>query len=182
MEWLLYVVALIFCLLGVACVASIIVSVPGGWTLLGLALIIELIDGLYLPAERAQTFGWWPLGLSAGLILLGELVEFLAGAAGAKGGGGSKRGMVGAVIGGIAGALAFTFFIPVPLIGTLIGAVLGTFMGAVLGEVSGDQAKTLRGSMKPALGATIGRIFGSMGKVMLTIVAWAILSVAAFWP
>lgn len=180
MEWLLYLVALVFCLLGVMCVASIVVSIPGGWILLGMALIIELVDWLYLPPDRAQTFGWWPLGISAALIVAGELVEFLAGAAGAKGGGGSKRGMVGAVIGGIVGALAFTFL--VPLIGTLIGAVLGTFIGAVIGEVSGEQSKTLRGSMKPALGATIGRLFGSMGKLMLTVIAWAILSVAAFWP
>lgn len=181
MEWLLYLVAGLFALAGVVLVALSIVSVPGGWIMLGLALIIELCDGLYLPPERNQTYDWWVLGISAVLLALGELVEFLAGAAGVKHGGGSRRGMVGAILGGIGGAIAFTLFVPIPLIGTLIGAVLGTFAGAVLGEISGDQPKTMRGSMKPAIGATIGRIAGSMSKILLSIIAWAILTVSAFW-
>lgn len=182
MEWLLYLVAILFCITGLLCVASIIISVPGGWVMLGLALVIELVDALYLPAGREQTFGWWVLGASAGLLALGELVEFAAGAAGAKGGGGSRRGMVGALVGGIVGAIGMTLFLTVPLVGTLIGAVVGTFLGAVIGEVTGAQPKTVRGSMKPAIGATIGRLVGSMGKLMLTIAAWIALSVAAFVP
>lgn len=182
MEWVQYIVAMVFCLLGGLCVLSIILSIPGGWIALGLALVIEWADRFYLPPERPQTFGWWVLGTCAGLLALGEVIELAAGAAGAKGGGGTRRGMIAALIGGIVGAIALTPFIPIPLVGTLVGAVIGTFLGAVIGEVTGAQPMTVRGSVKPAVGATIGRVIGTMGKIGIAIVVWIVLSVAAFWP
>ena len=179
---MLYVVAAVFCLLGALCVISIVFSLPGGWIVLALACIIEFIDGLYLSAGREQTFGWWLLGGSLLLLVLGEVLEFAAGAAGTKAGGGSKRGMIGALIGGIAGALVFTFLVPIPFVGSLIGALLGTFAGAVVGEIGGLAPKTLRGSMRPALGATIGRVIGTTSKIGIAIAVWIGLSIAAFWP
>jgi uncharacterized protein len=180
MEWIAYVVAAAFCLLGLLSVASIILSLPGTWIMLGIAVIIEWADRFYLPPEHPQTFSWWVLGVCLGLAAIGELLELAAGAAGAKSGGGSKRGMIGALIGGIIGALALTPFIPVPVVGTLIGAVAGTFVGAVIGEVTGAQPMTVRGSVKPAVGATIGRVVGTMGKLGIAIVVWITLSAAAF--
>jgi uncharacterized protein len=188
MEWLLYIVAGLFSLLGLVAVASIVVSLPGAWIILGLALIVELVDSLYLPSGdggsggATQTFGWWLLGVCAGLALLGEIIEFAAGAAGAKAGGAGKRGMIGALIGGIVGAIGLTILLPIPVVGTLIGALVGTFAGAVIGEVTGEQAKTVKGSVKPAIGATIGRIGGSFAKLCLAFAIWIALSVAAFWP
>ena len=184
MEWMTYLVAALFTLLGAACVASIIFSLPGAWIMLGIALVIEWLDQFWrVPdaAGRTQTFEWWLLGVCLGLALLGELIELVAGAAGAKRGGGGRRGMIGALIGGILGAIILTSFIPIPVVGTLIGAVIGTFVGAVIGEVTGPQAKTVAGSMKPALGATIGRVLGTAGKMAVAIVMWLALSVAAFW-
>ncbi len=182
MEWLLYLVAFLLSLTGLVLVALCIVGVPGGWIMLGLAFLIEYLDQFYLTPEHTQTFDWWVLGICAALLAVGELIEFLAGAAGVKTGGGSRRGMVGAIIGGIVGAIAFTLFIPIPPFGTLIGAIAGTFGGAVLGEVTGEQPKSVRGSMKPAVGATIGRLAGSMGRILITTIVWAILSVSAFLP
>jgi uncharacterized protein len=182
MEWLAYVVATVFVLLGGLCVASIILSLPGAWIMLAIALVIELCDQFYLPAGDAQTWEWWLLGVCAGLVLLSEVIEFAAGAAGAKAGGAGRRGMVGALVGGIAGAIALTPLIPIPVVGTLIGAIIGTFMGAVIGEVSGEKAKTVRGSVKPAIGATIGRVVGTFSKIGIAIVVWLVLSITAFWP
>src|SRR5262245_54686345 len=145
MEWIAYVVATVFCLLGLACVLSIIVSLPGTWIMIGLAALIEVCDSAYLPPDHAQTFGWWTILVCVGLALIGEVIELAAGAAGAKHGGGTRRGMIGALIGGIVGALVFTPFIPIPLVGTLIGALLGTFVGAIVGEVTGEKAKTVKG-------------------------------------
>ena len=51
-----------------------------------LAAIIEYLDRFYLPADARETFGWWVLGTCLGLALLGEALEFLAGAAGAANG------------------------------------------------------------------------------------------------
>lgn len=183
MDWILYLVASLFCLLGLAAVASIVVSVPGAWILLALALLVELLDSLYLTTTPPQTFNWWLLGVCTLLVLVSELIEFAAGAAGAKAGGGGQRGMFGALIGGVVGAILCTFLLPIiPVIGTLIGALLGTFAGAVVGETSGPQARTMSASIKPALGATIGRIAGTVAKLAIAITVWVVLSFAAFWP
>ena len=182
MEWIAYLVATVFCVLGFVCVLSIILGLPGTWIMIGLALLIEVFDSAYLPPERQTTFGAWVLWTCVILAGIGELIELAAGAAGAKKGGGSKRGMIGALIGGIAGALLLTPFIPLPVVGTLIGAVIGTFTGAVIGEVTGEQAKTVTGSMKPAIGATIGRVAGTVSKIAIAIAVWIVLSAAAYWP
>jgi uncharacterized protein YqgC (DUF456 family) len=186
MEWLLYVVAVVFFLLGAACTVLVVVQLPGAWILLGIAGLIEWLDRHYLPEGDQQTFGWWVLGTCLALLTIGEIVEFVAGAAGAKKGGSSRRGMWGALIGGILGAFVFMpLFSIVPLVGTLfgalLGAVLGTFVGAIIGEMTGKEA-TIKGSMKPAIGASIGRIIGTTGKVGITIAVWLTLSIAAFWP
>lgn len=182
MSWLQYVIAVPFFLLGAVCVVLVVVQLPGVWILLALAALIEFADALYLPAGDRQTFQWWVLAVCVGLALLGELIEFVAAVAGAKKGGSSARGMWGALIGGILGVFVFTpLFFFLPLFGTFLGAVLGTFVGAVVGELTAEQA-TVGGSMKPAVGATIGRVVGTGSKVGITIVVWLMLSVDAFWP
>ncbi len=180
MDWILYVVAAVFCLLGAACLLLVVIQLPGGWVMLGLAGLIEYLDQYYLAAEDQPTFGWWVLGGSLGLLVIGEVIEFVAGALGAKKGGSTRQGMWGALIGGIVGAFALTpilFFIPI--FGTLVGAILGTFLGAIIGELAAQQA-TVKGSVKPAFGATIGRVVGTAGKLVITIAVWLTLSIAAF--
>ncbi len=181
MHWMLYVIAALFCLLGAACVALVAVQLPGTWVLLGLAGLVEWLDRFWLPPDDRQTFGWWVLGGCLGLAVAGEVIEFIAGVLGAKRGGSSRRGMIGALVGGIAGIFVFApLFFFVPFLGAFLGAVLGTFAGALIGELS-DQRRTLRGSMKPALAATIGRVIGTASKVGIAMAMWLALSIAAFW-
>ena len=52
MEWIMYVVATLFCLIGIVCVASMILSIPGSWVMLGLALLIPF----FLWAGRREWF------------------------------------------------------------------------------------------------------------------------------
>jgi hypothetical protein len=181
---MLYIIATLFMLLGAGCVVLVVFSLPGTWVMIALAVLIELTDQVYLsppPEGSQQTFSWWVLGTAFGLALLGELLEFLAGAAGTKVGGGTRRGMIGALVGGILGAFLLTpLFFWLPVLGVLLGALLGTFVGAVVGELSTEKA-TLSGTMKPAIGATIGRVLGTMGKLAIAIVVWLLLSVDAFW-
>ncbi len=182
MEWLQYVFAGLFVILGGVCVVLVVVQLPGTWLLLGVAAVIEYIDRLYLPQDDGQTFGWWVLGGCLGLAVIGEIIEFVAGAAGAKKGGSSTRGMVGALIGGIVGIFLFTpLFFFIPIFGAFFGAILGTFVGAIIGELTAEQA-TIKGSMKPAIGATIGRVLGTMSKIGIAMAMWMALSVSAFWP
>ncbi len=186
MEWLQYVFAGLFVVLGGVCVVLVVVQLPGTWLLLGVAAVIEYLDRLYLPEDNQQTFGWWVLGSCLAIAVIGEIIEFVAGAAGAKKGGSSTRGMVGALIGGIGGIFLFApLFSIIPFLGTIFGAffgaVLGTFVGAIVGELTAEQS-TLKGSMKPAIGATIGRVLGTTGKIGIAMAMWLALSVSAFWP
>jgi len=128
------------------------------------------------------TFGWLAIGASAALGLLGEALEAGAGAAGTAVGGGSRRGMIGAMLGGLVGAIFFTPLIPIPVVGTLIGALLGTFLGAVIAERSHAVPPDAQRTLKAASGATIGRLLGTMGKVLVAIAVWTVLCVTAFWP
>ena len=181
MEWILYPVAFVFSILGAGCVGVVLLGLPGTWIMLGLAFLIEMVDQFYLPAGSAPTFNGWLLGSCLVLAILGEVLEFMAGLLGAKKAGSSRRGMIGALVGGLVGALLGTG-IPVPVVGTLIGAVLGTFGGAVIGELSQDEEKRFRETLKPAMGATVGRILGTLSKVPIALAIWLALSVAAFWP
>ncbi len=183
MEWLQYVFATLFFVLGGVCVVLVVVQLPGTWALLGLAALLEYLDRLYLPVGDRQTFGWWVLGGCLAIAVIGEIIEFIAGAAGAKKGGSSSRGMWGALIGGIAGVFIFTplFFFLTPIFGAFLGAVLGTFVGAIVGEMTAEHG-TIKGSMKPAIGATIGRVLGATSKVGIAIAMWLTLTVSAFWP
>jgi uncharacterized protein YqgC (DUF456 family) len=183
MEWLLYVVAACFFIVAAVCVALVVLQLPGGWIILALAVVIEWIDGLYLPPERQPTFPVWLLVATFGLLVIGEIVEFVASAEGARRGGSSRRGMVGALIGGVVGAILLTpplLFIPV--VGTLLGAVIGTFVGAVVGEITAQQPRTMKQSLRPATGAAIGRVMGTVSKVGIAIAIWLTLTMAAIWP
>lgn len=178
---IIIIVATLFAVIGMACVVAVFFGLPGTWILLGIALGIELVDTLYLERYNPQTFAWWLLIACLLLALLGELLEFLAGALGARSAGSTRRGAIGAVVGGLVGALAGVF-IPAPIVGSLIGAVIGTFLGAIAGELSGPEGKRLQQTFRPATGATIGRILGTLSKVPIAVAVWIALSVAAFWP
>lgn len=184
MEWLHLLAVFLFAMFGAACIAMVVVGLPGVWMLLGGAVVMELLDWTYRAGDSADvvTFGWLVLGLGVLAGLFGELLEFIAGAMGAKVGGGTKRGMAGAILGGFVGGIALTFVLPVvPVIGTLLGALIGTFIGAVLGEVSAEQAMPVWRSLRPATGATFGRVLGTVAKVGIAMVVWLVLLVAAIF-
>jgi len=176
-------IAVVFAVLGALIAATVLLGLPGTWLLLTLAVIVELADG-YLLGGAPSTFGaygWWIIGGGFGMAILGELLDLAAGALGAKKGGASRRGVVGAFVGGLGGALVGTFFLPIPLIGTLIGALLGTFAGALLGEMNDpENKKTADEAFKPAAAATLGRVLGTVGKAGIAGVVWLVLTAAAF--
>jgi len=181
MAWLSYLSASLFTLSGGFCIVAVAVGLPGTWIMLGLALIIEWVDQFYLPVGQQQTFDWWLLIACTGFATLGEILEFLAGAIGAKKAGSSRRGTIGALLGGLLGAIA-GIWIPIPIIGSLIGSFIGTFIGAVMGELSQLEAtKTKRHSLKPAFGATVGKILGTLAKLPIAFAIWIALVVSAFW-
>jgi uncharacterized protein len=175
-EW---AVAFGFTLFGVLCVAIVMVGLPGAWILIAAAMTIDLLDWLWLAPGSPLTFH--PVTIvAAGLVAgIGELLEFMLSAFGAKRFGASRSGMVGSIIGGFVGAILGTvLLVPLPVVGTLAGALLGTAAGAVVGEMRGGRK--LGETARPALGAVLGRLLGTMAKLPCAIVVLAILIVAAF--
>lgn len=168
MDWLYY-----FILLGVI-VAGLCIQVlalPGLW------LMVAATLG-YAWLTHFAYLGWGAWGVVLGLVLCAEATEFLAGSAGAKKAGGSKRAMLGAVVGGVLGGILLS--IPVPVVGTIVGVCVGAFAGAAGVEllIHGEAEKSTRVGFGAAKGALVGILTKlTFGVVILLIVAWRALPV-----
>lgn len=147
-----------------------ILSLPGNWLMvLGAAFLAWFSPGMF----SASTL----IALAA-LAMVGELLEFLLGAAGAKKGGGSMWGALGAIVGAVVGGLIGTGFLPI--IGTIFGACAGAFGGALGLEIL--AGKKLVDSVKIGKGAAIGRFWGTMAKLTVGLAIFLVSAVAAFVP
>ena len=166
------VTGVLFAVLGGICVFLVLLGLPGSWILLGAAVVIELVDRAWLEAP-AQSFQLGVLLTCLAVAAFGEVLEFGASAVGAKTGGSRARGTWGAILGGIAGSL-FGLLIPLLIIGPLIGGALGAFTGAFLGQASYSDT-TWRESIKPAAGAAVGKVVGTLIKVPLAALIWIAL-------
>lgn len=160
-------------LVGPVVLALVVLGLPGAWVMILLAIVVELIDPIWRSADDPVTFGWLFIAIATLIAAFGELLEFAAGAVGAKRAGSTRAGAVGALLGGLVGAVVGTF-VPFPLVGTLLGAIVGTFAGAFAAEWR-IARREARDSMRPAVGATIGRVLGTLAKVPAAAAAWAVL-------
>ena len=158
-----------------------------GTYLVGLLLNILGLPGLWLMVTAHAVFGWatgwglyvgWPsLLILAGLGLCAEIVEFVAGAAGSKSAGGSRRSMAGAITGGFVGGIAFTFLVPIPVVGSILGALVGSAIGASGLEVT--RTRDWRTLTRVGLGAAKGRLIGMIAKTGFGIAMFAVGATAA---
>jgi len=180
-SWIAIALAVLFALLGLLCLLLVVIGLPGTWVLLALAAALELVDAYLLPGDTAVTFGWRLIGVCVVLAAIGEVIEALAGAAGTRFGGGTRRGMVGAFIGGIAGAIFLTPLFPVPVLGTLLGGMLGAFLGAWIGEATAPERRGRAHQVRAAFGAAVGKLGGTIGKLALGIAMWVLLVRAALF-
>lgn len=152
-------------------------GLPGNW--LNVAATVGY--ALLMPTGQRVSVGMFVVAAVVALALLGEVIEFVAGAAGAKKAGGSKRGAVLALVGGLIGAIVGMFVgIPVPVIGSIIAALLfagvGSLAGAVLGETwAGRDAEH---SWQVGKAAFWGRLLGTLGKVLVGSILVSVVVVA----
>jgi uncharacterized protein YqgC (DUF456 family) len=150
------------------------------WSL-AVMLIIGGLAGLVIPAlpgapllfagvllgAWAEDFTYIGAGtlIAAGVMAaLTIVVDFVAGAFGARRYGASGRAILGATIGAIVGI----FF-------GLVGILIGPFIGAVVGELS--VQRDLRAAGRAGIGATIGLALGTAAKLAL---GFAIVGLTAF--
>jgi hypothetical protein len=141
------------------------------WWLLSGLIIIAGLAGTVVPALPGvplvflglftgawigdfQTIGWATIGVLAVLALLAWIVDFVAGAAGARYLGASSRAFWGASIGAVAGI----FF-------GIVGMLLGPFIGAVLGELSSGSNAVQSG--RAGVGAWIGMVVATAVKLAI---------------
>jgi len=160
--------------------ALVLLGLPGNWLMVASTLLVAWArwDGSRPAGE--QMFSLWTLGVVVALAGLGELVEFLAGVAGARRGGGSAWGALGALLGGLVGAVVGSLAVPVPVLGTLIGACVGAGVGALLLELG--SGRRLAVAVRSGVGGGVGRLLGTLGKLAVSVAIWLIVAVAAFWP
>jgi len=156
-----------------------IVLLGAGVTLIGLPgnLIIFLGALGYGYWEHFTHFSTTFLLLLFGIFILGEAVEFLAGAMGAKKEHASGQAVIAAILGAILGGIIGTGLLP--FIGTILGAMLGAFSASFLAELahSGDAEK----SRRVAISVAIGQITGMMFKLVVALGMVAAVALKLPW-
>ena len=145
------------------------------WTIITLLIMAMGLVGTLLPVIPGILLiyagyllygfatGWQAYGLAAivgwsvvtALVLL---LDFYAGAIGAKRYGGSRSGAWGSLIGGVIGALAAGF----------PGLILGPFVGATAGELL--RGRSHREALRSGWGTFIGFMLGSVVKTAVGVV------------
>lgn len=145
-------------------------SLPGNW----LMIITTILFALW----QRSIFSIYTIIAAVILAIIGEVIEFFAGAGGAKAAGGGKNTMAAAIIGAIAGAVLGTVLIPVPIFGTLLGASIGAGLAVLI--VERKAGKELKPSFKTAAGAGFGQILGTSAKIIIGVAIWLLFTIAAF--
>ena len=150
-----------------------LVSLPANWVVLGLVLAWRFLNPS--PGDMGTSF----FAIMAGLAILGEVIEFLAQAWGAKKYGSSTGGMWAGLAGALIGAFAGLPFLLG--LGALIGALAGAWLGSyalerVRGRSEAEAARAAKGSL-------VGRFLGivikcAIGAIMIGLVYHAIWPVA----
>jgi hypothetical protein len=155
--WIGYAIVLLIMFIGV--MGNLIPGIPGTPLILTGAVGHQLYFG--------YVSWWWVAALAAlGLVALG--LDYLATLIGAKKLGATWKGMVGAMLGIIVGL----FFPPV-------GLIIGPFVGAMGFEWA--FGKEARESAKAGAGAVLGMALGVVGKLVCSVVMFALFAGAA-WP
>ena len=154
-----------------------------------LLLVFFGLPGNWLIVASTCLFAWWrwedgffsiyTLTAIVVIAILGELFEFFGGMHGAKKAGASWQSSIAAIAGAIAGAVIGTFLIPILLFGTILGACIGAGLATWSLELS--RGRKMDESVRCAVSAGLGELFGITMKVIAGIIIWLIVAVAAFW-
>ena len=113
--------------------------------------------------------GWWALDFLIALCILAHVLDFAAGAFGARRFGASKWGAFGGIVGGIVGL----FFFP-------IGLFLGPVVGALCAEVI-FAGRSLGPAVKSGWGTFLGTTAGMLAKLIIDLSMVAIFLWSTLW-
>ena len=171
---MLYLWLTVLILLNAVWLALVPFALPGNWL-----IVITTALFAWLYSEKG-IFSIYTLIIITALAVLGELVEFFGGVIGARKAGARLLGSLGAILGAITGAVLGTFLIPIPLFGTVLGSCAGAAIVACFFEVL--CGRRIKDSLHLGIGVSLGQFLGSTAKIMLGLLIWLIVAIAAFWP
>ncbi|MCA9189334.1 MAG: DUF456 domain-containing protein [Pirellulaceae bacterium] len=178
-----WVVLLIVALLTVLIASWILtlLGIPGNWIMIAAVVAYDVL----LPTNSACHIGWLWVGALVLLALLGEFLEFIAGAAGVAKVGGTRLSaclaLVGSMIGGIVGVI-FPLGWLLPVIGQVLGVLFFASAGALVGAMLGEDwhGRDLNDSFRVGMAAFWGRLLGSIAKSLVGGVMVAVTTAGVF--
>lgn len=156
MEVILWILAVALVLVGLA--GALLPAIPGALLVFAGLVLAAWADGF-------AHVGGVTIALLALLTASTYALDFVAGALGARRFGASRRAMIGASM----GALVGLFF-------GIWGIILGPFAGAVAGELT--VRRDLRGAGRAGIGAWVGVVAGTLGKVVIVLIMICIFALA----
>jgi len=178
---LYYSLAVLLVMASLVAWLATVFTLPGNWAI---PIMAALFAWAY-PPDRGPGIGWTVVFVLLGLAVLGEVLEFAAGAVGAARQGASRRAMALSLVVAFVGSLlgAFLLSLLFPLIGTIVGAVLGGALGAFGGAYLGEWWKGRESPerISVGMGALVGRVLGTLSKLVVGATMVAVVSVAAFF-
>jgi uncharacterized protein YqgC (DUF456 family) len=168
MEILKVVVLIILMLSMPAGLIAVVLGLPGTWLILITSVVYSWLTGFSVITYQML------IGLLV-LAVAAEVLEFWSGLWGARRYGGSKKAMLGTLVGGLIGAIILT-----PMLfgfGTVVGAFLGAFAGGFL--VTYLEQRKMNEAVRVGWGGLLGRVFAMVFKgaavaTMIGLDLWAI--------
>jgi len=142
---------IVIALFAIGLAGTILPTLPGNILIFAGALVY----GIFTEFEEVTL---WVLAALAGISIGAQVLDYVAGAYGAKRFGASKYGIWGAIIGGILGFIILN----------IVGLIVGVFLGAILPEMLLGQ--NLREALRVGWGSLLGFLGGTLMKFVLGLV------------
>ena len=142
---------IVIALFAIGLAGTILPTLPGNILIFAGALVY----GIFTEFEEVTL---WVLAALAGISIGAQVLDYVAGAYGAKRFGASKYGIWGAIIGGILGFIILN----------IVGLIVGVFLGAIVPEMLLGQ--NLREALRVGWGSLLGFLGGTLMKFVLGLV------------
>lgn len=156
-----------------------LIALPGNW----LCVLVVAVYAWLGPAEGRIAIDYPVVIAAFVLALIGEALEFSAGAVGARKAGASKKSTLFSIIGSMVGAITGAILgLPIPLLGPVLAALLFGGIGASLGAMYGEWSDGRKWKDNWSVGqATFwGRTFGTLGKFSVGLFIVLLVLLATF--
>ena len=180
-DWVYHLFGIVLVIAHVASWVATLFLLPGNWIIVAVMALVAI----FLPEADTRTLGvgWGEVITLAGLAGVGELAEFVSGAAGAKKVGASRRSVALSLIGAVGGSiLGAAIGLPVPVVGSVVAALVGGSAGAFGGAYLGEAWKGREHDERVTAGrvAAVGRLLGTVGKLVIGLIM-VVIATAMFW-